>query len=68
MLATLVNALARWMYRVCAGRLADTISDFRWKNLCVGAERRVRPRVAMFGWLMVLQMAGVDDLGLARLW
>ena len=62
-LATLVNALALWMHRVCAVRLPDTISDFRWKNLRVGADRRVRPRVSMFGWLMVLRMPGVGDLG-----
>ena len=68
MLATLVDALARWMPRVCAVRLSDTISDFRWKNLCVGAGRCARPRVSMSGWLMVLQMPGVDYFGVALAW
>ena len=45
------DALARWMYRVCAVRLAETISDFRWKNLCVGAGRCARP--LRFDTLMV---------------
>ena len=62
-LTTLVLALARWMYRVCAVRLAETISDFRWKNLCVGADRRVRPRVSIRGWLMDLRMPAVSDRG-----
>ena len=63
MLATLVDALARWMPRVCAVRLSDTISDFRWKNLRVGAGHCARPRVSIRGWLMELQMPAVSDLG-----